>query len=68
MVDLSKTEDRAVETSLGPLNLEANEQTGNGQGDHADVGRSSAVGLHRGKHPGARGNRGGPAAPGDVYR
>jgi DNA gyrase subunit B len=38
MVDLSKTEDRPAETSTSePLNLESNEQMGNGQGDHADT-------------------------------
>ena len=42
MVDLSKTEDRPVETSSArPLNLEVVEETGNGQKPQTDVVRSS---------------------------
>jgi DNA gyrase subunit B len=38
MVDLSKTEDRPVETSTsGSFELETNERTGNGRGDHAQA-------------------------------
>jgi len=49
MVDLSKTEDRPVETSTsGPFNLEANEQTGNGQGIHADVASQATLSDYTG--------------------
>ena len=49
MVDLSKTEDRPAETSTsGPLNLESNEQMGNGQGDHADVADPAALSDYTG--------------------
>ena len=49
IVDLSKTEDRPAEASTsGPLNLESNEQMGNGQGDHADVADPAALSDYTG--------------------
>ena len=49
MVDLSKTEDRPAETSTsGPLNIESNEQMGNGQGDHTDVADPAALSDYTG--------------------
>ena len=49
MVDLSKTEDRPAETSTsGPLNIELNEQMGNGQGDHADAADPAALSDYTG--------------------
>jgi DNA gyrase subunit B len=49
MVDLSKTEDQPAEASTsGPLNLESNEQMGNGQRDHADLADPVALSDYTG--------------------
>jgi hypothetical protein len=46
MADLTKTEDRPVETSIpGHSNLEVKEQTGNGQGNHTDVAMADQVAI-----------------------
>ncbi len=49
IVDLSKTEDCPAEASTsGPLNLESNEQLGNGQEDHADATDPAALSDYTG--------------------
>src|SRR3984893_2661751 len=49
MVDLGKAEDCPVETSTsGPLNLESNEQMGNGQGSHAGAAEQGAFSEYTG--------------------
>ena len=49
MADLTKTEDRPVETSIsGRSNLEGKEQTGNGQGNHTDTADQVAISDYTG--------------------